>query len=86
MPIRFPIKYFQLRAQWCVWSSREEAKLLSSSEPHRIFTTQQERDECETKLLSQAIKELIKKELSSLCLLALLFSLFFLPLSLPTGM
>lgn len=43
----------------------EAGRLLASSEPHRIFATQQERDEHEVKVLSQAIKELIKREISS---------------------
>ena len=44
-------------------SPEEAARLLTSSEPHRIFATEQERDEHEIKILCDAITERIKNKI-----------------------
>jgi len=44
-------------------SPEEAASLLTSSEPHRVYVTQEERDEREIKLLCEAITDHIKKKI-----------------------
>jgi len=59
-----PIEALRSFARGLGLNPEAAARLLSSSEPHRILAIQQEREEQEITLLSQAIKELITKEMT----------------------
>jgi hypothetical protein len=44
-------------------SPEEAARLLTSSEPHRAYATQEEREEHETRILCDIITEHLKKKI-----------------------